>query len=125
MTLGLNCRFSIWREVGEPDDSVGGAMVTGTRLYTDVRGRLESVRPTQLLLEQGLEYERLWDIMVRPYSLDVRERDELELTAPPSHRFYGERFRIIGMDFAGMHPQDGRNFIQLKARHIDFARSRQ
>lgn len=123
MTLGLNCRFSIWR-IAEVlgDDEVGGAIITGTPLYTNIHGRLESVKPTQLLLEQGMEFERLWDVMIRPYSLNVRERDELELTSPTSHKFYGDRFRIVQMDFAGMHPKDGRAFLQMRARHIDFAR---
>jgi len=126
MIAGATSQFSIWRiseVVG--DDVVGGALITGTPLHTRVRGRIESLKPTQLLLEQGLEYQRLWKVAIQPSTLDVRERDELEITHPAAHRFFGERFRILAIEHSGMHPGDPRNFLQLTVRHVDFARSLQ
>jgi len=107
------------------DDVVGGALITGTPLHIRIRGRIESLRPTQLLLEQGLEYQRLWSVALRPASLDVRERDELEITHPTTHLFFGERFRIMAIEHSGMHPKDSRDFLKLTVRHVDFARSLQ
>lgn len=126
MIAGATSQFSIWRisEVAG-DDVVGGALITGTPLHTRIRGRIESIKPTQLLLEQGLEYSRLWNVAIQPSSLDVRERDELEITHPADHLFFGERFRILAIEYTGMRPTDSRNFLQLTVRHVDFARSLQ
>lgn len=126
MVAGATTRFTIWRIMEMAgDDEVGGAIVSGTPVHTRVRGRMESLRPTQLILEQGLEFVKLWDVVIRPASLNIRERDELEITHPPSHSYFGERFRVLSIERTGMHPKDSRNHLKLNVRHVDFARSLQ
>lgn len=126
MVAGATTQFTIWRMMEMAgDDAVGGAIVSGTPVHTRIKGRMEALRPTQLLLEQGLEYKKLWDVVIRPASLNVRERDELEITHPPSHKFFGERFRIMSIEETGIHPKDSRNHLKLTIRHVEFARSLQ
>ena len=124
MTAGLNTRFTIWRMgTVAGDDSVGGAIPTGTPTYTNVRGRIEGRPTTQVFLEQGLETDHLWNVIVRPATMDIRERDELEVTAPPTHFNLGDRFRIRGVLRGSMHPRDGRNTLNLDVSKIERSRS--
>lgn len=124
MTTGLNLKISVWRmgTVG-PDDAVGGAISTGTVVYESVEGRLSQASPSQIMLEQGLEVDTIWTCRVRPPNLDIRERDEIEITWPPLHPHLNDRFRIRGVRRTSMHPRDGRGFIDLTLSRIERSRS--
>ncbi len=93
MTAGLNIKSSIWRIDYETDNTVGGAVTTGTVVYENVFTRLQSNPEEQLLLQQGLETERTFKVVVVPGTMDIRERDELQVTAPTDHIYYGQRFK--------------------------------
>lgn len=119
MTAGLNMRFTIWRMATVAgDDVVGGAIPTGTAVYTEVRGRMEGRPTSQVFLEQGLETDHLSRILVRPASMDIRERDEIEVTFPPGHFNIDERFRIVGVKRGALHPRDGRGALNLDVSQI-------
>ena len=58
MTAGLNLVVRVWDykyNLGEGDDSVGGSQPSGTVLHNQIDARIQSQKPTQALLEQGLE----------------------------------------------------------------------
>lgn len=123
MTAGLNLRVSIWRMTTTgADDVVGGAIVTGTVVHENVEGRLSQARPSQIVLEQGLEVDTIWTCRIRPANLIIHERDEVEVTWPPLHPHLNDRFRIRGVRRTSMHPRDGRGFIDLTLSRIERSR---
>ena len=113
MTAGLNLKSSIWRIDYEADNSVGGAVTTGTVVYENVFTRLQANMEEQLLLQQGLETQRTFRVVVVPGTMDIRERDELEVTQPTDHIYYNKRFRIIGVTYSNFTPRDPRNYLML------------
>jgi hypothetical protein len=96
MTSGLNLRGTIWRMNQATDDSVGGAVITGTPVANNLLMSIYSRRPSQMSLEQGLEVPALYDATVK-CGVTIYERDEVEVTCPTSSPHYGLRFRIIGV----------------------------
>ena len=113
MTLaGNNIRVRIWRTNYSSDDTVGGAVVTGT-VVGDYPARLQANPQEQLLLQQGLETERTFKVNIVPGYLDIRERDELEVIQPTDHVYYGQRFRIRGVSYSSLNKRDPRNYLML------------
>lgn len=115
MTAGLNVLFTIWRINTGDDDYVGGASVTGTVVYQNVRGFMQASPEEQLLEQQGLETLRMFGITISPGNLDIRERDELELTAPYDHFYFGDRFRIKTVMQSSNNKRDPRSYMLLRA----------
>ena len=71
MTAGLNIRVDIWRMTEGTDDAVGGAMITGTVAYQDIYARLTLRRPSQIMLEQGLEVDKIGDLLLQGRNITV------------------------------------------------------
>jgi len=114
MTAGLNIRTNIWRMSNNPDDVVGGAQITGSLQYQDVMSRIQANPEEQVILQQGLETERTYTMTCVPGTMDVRERDEVEVSKPTDHVYYGLRFRIVGVRYADHNPRDPRNYLILQ-----------
>jgi len=121
--LGLNCKVKIHRNNYASDDDVGGAILPGTVVYEGLPARLHARRPSQAALETGLEVERLFDIIVNTQSLVVNERDEVEYEWPTDSPYYGERFRILGIQHDTRRPTRGHTEMTLS--RIERSRSRQ
>jgi len=118
--LGLNLKLTIWDMTTRPnDDVVGGAVITGTPAYTNVSGRMEGQAPDQIILQQGLETDRIWSVTIQPNTIAIDEMDEIEITSPANHRFFGKRFKVRSMRDTPMHPSDGRSYIELQVSHIE------
>lgn len=113
MVAGATSRVRIWRIDWDDDDEVGGAMITGTVAHVNVEARIESNPEEQVLLQQGLQTLRTFNALIVPGSLDVRERDELEVTAPAHHPYYGVRFRIVGVQYSSMDRYNPNNYMRL------------
>jgi hypothetical protein len=109
---GNNIKVRIWRTNYSSDDTVGGAIVTGT-VVGDYPARLQANPEEQLLLQQGLETERTFKINLVPGYLDVRERDEVEVIAPTDHVYYGQRFRVRGVSYSSLNKRDPRSYLML------------
>lgn len=125
MVAGLNVRFRIWRYTAQNDDAVGGAILSGTVSYDQVQARFQSNPLSQLLLQQGLEANRTYSAVIVPGTLDVRERDEVEVIQPLDHVYYGQRFRIVGMQYSDHNRRDPRNYIMLTMSRSDEAHAHQ
>lgn len=97
MTQGLNLLGTLWRMNQAADDPVGGAVITGTPVYSPLPLSIYARRPTQASLEQGLEVEAIFDATVKYCGITIYERDELEVTCPVDHIYYGLRFRVLGV----------------------------
>ena len=123
---GVNCRGSIWRWTFTGyDDSVGGANPSGTYVYNDVSAFLQEEPEEQLLLQQGLEIQKIFKANVYPGWLDIRERDEFEVTTPTDHYHYGDRFRIINARPSSHNRRDPRGKIMLTMRRSEVAHAHQ
>lgn len=121
MTAGMNLRLRVWRMEMDADDAVGGAMVTGTPNYDWVGARMEMARPDLLLLQQGLETEKIYTVLVHPANLDIRERDEVEVVFPPHHPFLHERFRVRGVQYPSTHIDESRGYLLLYVSRSEIA----
>ena len=113
MPAGYNCKVRLWRMENIDDDVVGGAVVSGTAAYSNIRARIEANPDEQLLLQQGLETIRTFNALVVPGTLDIRERDELEVIAPSNHIYYATRFRIMGIQYSSMDTSNPNNYARL------------
>ena len=113
MVAGLNSRARIYRFNADPDYIGGGAVLSGTVQFGNVLARLEANPIEQLLLQQGLETVRTYNALVQPGTLDIRERDELEIVEPFDHRYYGVRLRIVGIQASSQNTRDRRNYMRL------------
>lgn len=112
MTAGLNIKATFWRIVAN-NDEVGGAVLTGSAVYQNIPVRIQANMPEQLLLQQGLSTPRLYTVTAYPASMDIRERDEMEITFPSNHKYVNDRFRIVGVNETNFHPSDGRGYLLL------------
>ena len=113
MPAGMTCRGRIWKIDYGDDDIVGGAMITGSVVYSNVPARIESNPEEQVLLQQGLQTLRTFNALIVPGSLDVKERDELEVIAPSNHIYYAARFRIMGIQYSSMDTSNPNNYARL------------
>jgi hypothetical protein len=114
MTAGQNLRCTIWRmATTSSDDAIGGAMITGSSVYTGKNIRLEEQPVQQLLLQQGLETVKTFEATLTPGDLVVYERDEIEITFPIEDIRYGNRYRIINVRPSSFNTRDPRSYIGL------------
>jgi len=111
MVAGMNCKVRIWRMTNQDDDIVGGAVISGSLQYANMYARLDEIPSEQLLLQQGLETVNSFTATIVPGDKDIRERDELEVTHPYDHVYYGERFRIIEVRKQIFNPRNPNNYM--------------
>jgi hypothetical protein len=124
MAAGLNIKVRIWKIQYSPDDAVGGSVITGT-VVGDYQSRFRENRESQLLLQQGLEVDKTYSAIIVPGTVDVHERDELEIIQPTDHPYYGQRFRVRGVSFGMLNPRDPRNYVQLTLSRSRIAHAQQ
>ena len=117
MTYGLNLQVNIWRMSQDTDDDVGGSMITGSVVYYNERAAIYSRRPSQVALEQGLEVPAIFDMTIRAHNVSLFERDEVEVVRPEGHPYYGQRFRVTGV-------QPGRRHYRKAHQHVTLSRIR-
>ena len=127
MPAGLNLLGKFIRLV-YLDDDVGGSVASGTILYENVIGKIaplsfNGMNPATAYSDQGLETKRPLSGMFWPGTLKVREQDEFEVTSPPNHYYFGQRFRITTVEFDGWHPEPRRGYVLLTLVKSDIAHS--
>jgi len=113
MTAGMNLKVNVWRMSTQDDDVVGGASISGSVIYSNVAARMEAEEPEQVLLQQGYQTLRTFGMTIMPGTLAIKERDEIEITAPYNHQFLNDRFRVVGIRYSSMNPSDRRNYLIL------------
>lgn len=123
---GLNLKGRIWRFTSNfTDDDQGGAVPTGTVLFSPVWSRIRSEKPTLALLEQGLETPEIFTGLLSyvAYSstgtFDVQHNDQYEVTFPPISPHFGKKFVIIGVRPTSY--SDNRQFLQVSMRRYETA----
>ena len=118
MPAGLNTRVRIWRMFQDDDDIVGGSMLTGTVQFDNILARVEANPEDQLLLQQGLETVKTFNALVVPGTLNIMERDELEITRPVYHPYYAVRFRIVGVQRSSMDNYNPNVYTRLSMTRV-------
>jgi hypothetical protein len=125
MGSGSDLRCNIIRMNYAADDEVGGAVTTGTIAHEYVHFSLQELPREQLLLQQGLEVQNQFQSIVFPGTLTVQERDEIEIVFPPNHHYYGDRFRVVGIQYSSLVPSDPRSYLMLSLVRSTEAHSKQ
>ena len=114
MVAGFNIKVSVWRvSFATADDEVGGAITTGTYVYTNIPARLHEKPTDHVFFQQGIETVKTFQMTVKPSTLVIHERDEIEITWPSEHRFYQDRFRVMGDAYSNFHPREERGYLIL------------
>lgn len=87
-------------------------------VYSDVRCRVSSVRPTQFAREQGEETIKLYNVVIWPADYAIRENDDFYLTSPINHELWHVIIPIMGVQIDSIHPNDSRRHIELTLSRI-------
>lgn len=111
MTAGLNVIVKVWRFSYPQDDVVGGAQPSGTVIYEGIRCRLQDSAPIAAFIMEGLQTKKIVQGVLVPGTLSVREYDQIEVTSPPNHHYFGERFRVDALQRENYHPADKRGVL--------------
>ena len=125
MPAGLNIAGRIWRFTNPANDDQGGAVPTGTVLFSPVYSRIKSEKPTLALLEQGLETPEIFTAHLSythfspTGSFDVQHNDVYQVTYPPVSPYYMKNFRIIGVRHQEFN--DDRRYLQVTLRRMETA----
>jgi hypothetical protein len=113
---GLNQVCRLIRFSYPADDSVGGAVPSGTVLYANLDIRISSQKPTMALVEQGVQTISLFNAMLFEGNAEILHNDQIEITAPSMGWYYGKKFRVVAIQRSGNHPYQERNQIKLLLR---------
>lgn len=120
MTAGLLHTGKIIRFSYE-DDSVGGALPTGTVIYPQIFARIFTEKPTLALLEQGLETPAMFSAIIQPGDIHLQNNDQFEGTGPNISPYLGQRFVIVSDPIPSM--LDGRKYWRVVMRRFVIAHS--
>lgn len=121
MTAGLVHTGRIWRFTESQDDSVGGAVPTGTVIYSPVYLRIFTEKPTLALLEQGLETPAMFSAIIQPSQIQLRNNDQVEVTDPNISPYKGQFFVIVNDPVSSM--LDNRRYWRVVMRRFVTAHS--
>lgn len=121
--LGLNLKVSFIQNTYQGDDASGGAVITGTVAYSNIAARISARRPSQQALEQGLEVDRIFDMIAVGQGFSLNERDKVRVDWPTDSPYYQESFRIMGIQHDSRRP--GRGHTEFTLSRIERSRSEQ
>jgi hypothetical protein len=119
MPAGLNQVARLIRFSYPADDSVGGAVPSGTVVHENLFIRIKSEEPTLALLEQGLQTPTIYTGMLFAGNIVIEHNDQVEVVAPQNSWFYGKKFRVIGVQRSSNHPAQDRNQIRITLRRFE------
>ena len=105
------------------DDYSGGALVSGTYMVTGTPARLEETQAQQLLFAQGLETDKLYDIMIRPIESGIYERDEITVSYPSDHYLYNIPLRVVAVTKDSL-PKKNRGHWEILAKKVTRSRKK-
>lgn len=120
---GLNQVARLIRFSYPADDSVGGAVPSGTIVYENLFIRIKSEEPTLALLEQGLQTPTIYTGLLFAGNITIEQNDQIEVVAPLGSWFYGKKFRVIGVQRSSNHPNQDRNQIRVTMRRYEESHS--
>ena len=100
-------------------------MPSGTVVYSPVFARISAMKPTQALLEQGLETPEIYSGILS-YSpptgtFYVEQNYQYQVTWPPISSYYQKKFVIIGVQHQSF--DDPRKYLLVTMRREEIANS--
>jgi hypothetical protein len=101
------------------DDDQGGALPSGTVIYTNVQARIFTNKPTLALLEQGLETPEMFAAILTPGTLDLRHNDQYQELAPAISPYINEKFVIVSIQRPSQ--LDSRKYLRVVMRRFETA----
>ena len=119
MTAGLLHVGHIIRFSYPADDSTGGALPTGTVLYTPVYARIFTEKPVLALLAQGLETPELYSAVLEPGDMDLHHNDQFQVDAPNLSPYLNKKFVIVSIQTPSM--LDSRKYMRVVMRRFEIA----
>jgi hypothetical protein len=119
MPSGLNQVCNIIRFSYPQDDAVGGAVPSGTVLYSNLDIRIASEKPVMAIVQQGIQTEESYSALLFEGNVDIRHNDQIEVILPVIGWFYGKKFRVVGIQRSSSHPYQERNQIRLTLKRSD------
>jgi hypothetical protein len=120
---GLNQVCRLIRFSYPNDDSSGGAVPSGTVLYSNLDIRIAAQKPTMAILEQGIQTVSLFNAMLFEGNAEIAHNDQIEVIAPAYGWYYGKKFRVIGIQRSSNNYWNDRNQIRLILRRWDESHS--
>jgi hypothetical protein len=121
MVAGLNLLVNIWKYTYPADDTQGGALPSGTIVYSKVQARIQAERPTQALVEQGLEMPTMFSAVLHPGTLQIEMNNEVEVTHPAISHLYNKHFRVVGVLYTSTYADDPRGYVLLTLKRVERA----
>lgn len=119
MTAGLLHTGQIIRFSYPVDDDQGGALPSGTVLYTPVFARIFTEKPTLALLEQGLETPELYSAILEPGDMLLNHNDQYQVDGPNISPYKNEKFVIVSIQSPSM--LDNRRYLRVVMRRFEIA----
>lgn len=116
MPAGKNQMVQVWRYTYPQDDDIGGSLPSGTMILNSILVRIEPVKPTMALLEQGLETVKLFTTAMSYRAKEIKENDEIVVYEPKESFYYGQHFRVIGVQHPTLRPNDPRSEVHVIMR---------
>lgn len=116
MPAGLNRVCRLIRFSYPADDSVGGAVPSGTILYSNLDIHIKAEKPTMALVEQGLQIPTIYTALLFEGNTAIEHNDQIEFTAPVNDWYYSKKFRVIGIQRSSNHPAHDRNQIRIQLK---------
>lgn len=121
---GLNRICRVIRFSYPQDDSVGGAIPSGTVIQENLQIRIKAEDSTQALMEQGIEVPVFYRGLLFAGNANIRNNDQIEFTAPINDWYYAKKFRVVGEpQRASSHPALDRNQLRIKLRRWESSHS--
>lgn len=117
---GLNITIQIKRKNFVAKDDVGGGVSTEVTIATGVKARISSVKPTTEMRAQGLEVDKLHNMVVHPATVDIQEGDTV---IPESGPHQNDEFRVDGVQVSSVKSSSPRAHISVRLKRVERARS--
>ena len=121
MTAGMLSKGQIIRFAYPADDDQGGAVPSGTTIYTNVQARIFTEKPTLALLEQGLETPEMFSAILSPGTMVLEHNDQYQELAPNISPYLNKKFVIISIQRPSQ--LDDRKYLRVVMRREETAHS--
>lgn len=125
MTAGLTVFMRVWHLSNDSDDSIGGALITGTIIYENVPATITETGGSIIMVQQGYEVPATYKVFAKMPQGVIQELDELEITYPSNHPLYAKHLRVVRIHLLSVGSYSRRNFVHMTVSRSDYAHANQ
>src|SRR4030065_2522353 len=113
MTAGFTVFMRVWHLSNNPDDTIGGALTTGTVIYENVPATITETGGSITMAQQGYEVPATYKVYAKMPQGVIHELDELEITYPSNHPLYNKHLRVTRIHLLSLNAYSRRNFVYM------------